>query len=24
VRAQQGLTWLAQTIERSRREPAHP
>ena len=23
-RAQQGLTWLAQSIERSRREPAHP
>ena len=24
VRAQQGLTWLAQSFERSRREPAHP
>jgi glycosyltransferase involved in cell wall biosynthesis len=24
VRAQQGLTWLEQSIERSRREPAHP
>jgi glycosyltransferase involved in cell wall biosynthesis len=24
VRAQQGLTWLAQSIEHNRREPAHP